>query len=114
MNFLASPSRRGGLQLTCVVYEVDCIDLCDWGVSVAVNPFSLSKLSSVSLLSLLSVHLKGLSLLALAILVVLDHHALYSHYHFFYSSLTTYYYFCVHYFYHYCVSFPTGIFTLRH
>lgn len=54
------------------------LTLCDWGISVTVNPFSLSKLSSVSLLSLLSARLRGLSLPALAFLVALVHRTLFS------------------------------------
>lgn len=54
------------------------LTVCDWGISVTVNPFSLSKLSSVSLLSLLSARLRGLSLHALAFLVALVHRTLFS------------------------------------
>lgn len=54
------------------------LTLCDWGISVTVNPFSFSKLSSVSLLSLLSARLRGLSLPALAFLVALVHWTLVS------------------------------------
>lgn len=50
------------------------LTLCDWGISVPVNPFSFSKLSSVSLLPLLSARLRGLSLPALAFFLVASVH----------------------------------------
>lgn len=60
--------------------------VCDWGISLTVNPFSFSKLSSVSLVSLLSGHLKGLSFPALAFSMVLDRQTFYFHCHFFFAA----------------------------
>lgn len=89
------------------------LTLCDWGIAVTVNPFSFSKLSSVSLLSLLPAPLRGLSLPALAFLVALVHQTLLSlpfpfqlidYILFFLAFIIS----VIH------VSSPIGIFTLRH
>lgn len=87
----------------CVCVTNYCA-VCDLGISLAVNPFSLSKLSSVSLLSPLSGHLKGLSVPSLAFSGVLGHQTFYSRCHCFYLQLIDYILlFFVHTFCHYYI-----------